>query len=35
MSFAEIATEFRDEDGVLVAEARATLIETSRPVTDR
>ena len=35
MSFAEVVTEFRDADGSLVAEARATLIETSQPVTGR
>ena len=31
MSFAVIVTEFRDSDGVLVAEARATLIERAAP----
>jgi hypothetical protein len=31
MRFAEIVTEYRDPDGVLVAEARMTLIETARP----
>ncbi len=35
MKFAEIVTEFRDEQGNLVAEARATLIETSKPVIER
>jgi hypothetical protein len=34
MSFAETVTEFRDVEGRLVAEARTTTIETSRPATE-
>jgi len=31
MRFAEIVTEYRDEQGAVVVEARMTLIETARP----
>ena len=31
MRFMETVTDFRDTDGVLVAQARSTAIETSRP----
>jgi hypothetical protein len=31
MAFTEVVTEFRDDDDVVVAEVRATLIETSKP----
>jgi N-terminal half of MaoC dehydratase len=31
MKFAEMITEYRDEHGTLVAEARGTAIETSQP----
>ena len=31
MTFTETVTEFRDQDGALVAEARSTSIETSKP----
>jgi hypothetical protein len=33
MKFAEMITEYRDEAGTLVAEARGTVIETSQPPT--
>jgi hypothetical protein len=33
MRFAVVVTEFRDASGTLVAESRATLIETARPAT--
>jgi len=31
MKFARIVTEFRNDDGTLVAEQRSTIIETARP----
>jgi hypothetical protein len=31
MTFHELVTEYRDETGLLVAESRGTVIETSRP----
>lgn len=31
MTFADLVTEYRDEHGALVAEARATVLETSKP----
>jgi hypothetical protein len=34
MTFTEVVTEFRDTAGNLVAEVRATSIETSRPPTE-
>lgn len=33
MTFVITVTEFRDEDGTLVAEARSTAIETGKPAT--
>jgi hypothetical protein len=35
MRFAVIVTEFRDDAGTLVAEARATFIETARPAGEK
>jgi hypothetical protein len=34
MTFHELVTEYRDESGLLVAESRGTVIETSRPPSD-
>jgi hypothetical protein len=34
MVFTDSVTEFRDAGGRLVAEARSTIIETSKPATE-
>jgi hypothetical protein len=34
MSFTEMVTEYRDQDGRLVAESRSTTIETSKATTE-